>query len=89
MYSDYSNILAEKIIQDSIKNVDLLKDTLVKLTNNTLIEMEDRYNCSKNGIEYDEFKQKRVSLKEKAKRVNELMKQIEMLDSKMKKFTLK
>ena len=89
MYNDYSNILAEKIIQDSIKNVDLLKDTLVKLTNNTLIEMEDRYNCSKNGIEYDEFKQKRVSLKEKAKRVNELMNQIEMLDSKMKKFTLK
>ena len=89
MYNDYADILIEKIIQDGIKNVNLLKNSLIELTNNTLIEIEDRYNCSKNGIEYDEFKQKRVSLKEKAKRVNELMNQIEMLDSKMKKFTLK
>lgn len=89
MYNDYADILIEKIIQDGIKNVNLLKNSLIELTNNTLIEIEDRYNCSKNGIVYDEFKQKRVSLKEKAKKVNELMSQIDMLDSKIKKFTLK
>lgn len=89
MYNDYADILIEKIIQDGIKNANLLKNSLIELTNNTLIEIEDRYNCSKNGIVYDEFKQKRVSLKEKAKKVNELMSQIDMLDSKIKKFTLK
>ena len=89
MYNDYADILIEKIKQDGIKNINLLKNSLIELTNNTLIEIEDRYNCSKNGIVYDEFKQKRVSLKEKAKKVNELMSQIDMLDSKIKKFTLK
>ena len=89
MYNDYADILIEKIIQDGIKNVNLLKNSLIELTNNTLIEIEDRYNCSKNGIEKNKFKKKRVSLKEKAKKVNELMSQIDMLDSKIKKFTLK
>ena len=60
MYNDYADILIEKIIQDGIKNVNLLKNSLIELTNNTLIEIEDRYNCSKNGIVYDEFKQKVV-----------------------------
>ncbi len=87
MYKDYANILAEKITQDGIKNLNLLDESLKDLTNNTLEELEERYNCQKNGIVYDEFKEKRAALKEKAKKINYLMSQIDMIDKKISKIT--
>lgn len=87
IYKDYIDILVEKISQDGANNLNLLDESLNDLTNNILQEVEDRYNCQKNGTIYDEFKEKRAALKEKAKKINDLMSQIEVIDKKINKIT--
>lgn len=80
--SKNSDILTEKFIQDGMKNMISLNESLFNLSNSILNEAEARFNCQVRGIVYDELKEKRDNVREKAKRVADLIYQISSLEAK-------
>ena len=80
--SKNSDILTEKFTQDGIKNMNSLNDSLEELSNSIIKEAEVRFNCQVNGTVYDELKEKRKVVMQKAKKLEDLMYQINSLESK-------
>ena len=85
--SKNSDILTEKFTQDGIKNINSLNSSLDELSNKILDEAEIRYNCEISGKVYDELKEKRDSVRQKALKLQDLMYQIKSLDVKAKQIT--
>ena len=85
--SKNSDILTEKFTQDGIKNINSLNSSLDELSNKILDEAEIRYNCEISGQVYDELKEKRDSVRQKALKLQDLMYQIKSLDVKAKQIT--
>lgn len=81
--SKHSDILAEKFIQDGMKNIISLNESLTNLSYNILNEAEARYNCQLSGKLYDELREKRDIVREKAKNLAQLVYQINNLESKI------
>lgn len=82
--SKNSDILTEKFTQDGLKNIKLLNESLDELSGKILTEAEVRYNCEISGEVYDELKEKRDSVRQKAQKLQELMYQIKSIDVKSK-----
>lgn len=80
--SKNSDILTEKFTQDGIKSMTSLNESLNALSSNILDEAEARYNCEVSGMIYDELKEKRDIIRQKAQKIQELMYQINSLDVK-------
>lgn len=80
--SKNSDILAEKLLQDGLKNITSLSTSLNELSDNILNEAEARYNCKMSGTVYDELKEKRNIIKEKAIKLENLIAQINSIDLK-------
>lgn len=80
--SKNSDILTEKFTQDGIKSINMLNESLKQLSDSILTEAEARYNCQANGTIFDELKEKRDAIKEKALRLKDLIYQINSIDIK-------
>ena len=85
--SKNSDILTEKFTQDGIKNINSLNDSLDELSEKILNEAEVRYNCDISGEVFDELKEKRDIVRQKALLLQDLMYQIKSLDVKAKQIT--
>ncbi len=84
--SKNSDILTEKFTQDGFKSISSLKVSLDELSSNILNEAEARFNCQLSGTVYDELKEKRDLVKNKAAKVKELIYQINSIDLKAGEF---
>lgn len=82
--SKNSDIITEKFTQDGIKNITSLNESLDELSEKILNEAELRYNCEISGQVYDELKEKREIVKQKALQLQDIMYQIKSLDVKSK-----
>ncbi len=82
--SKNSDIITEKFTQDGIKNITSLNESLDELSEKILNEVELRYNCEISGQVYDELKEKREIVKQKALQLQDIMYQIKSLDVKSK-----
>ncbi len=82
--SKNSDILTEKFTRDGLKNIKSLNESLDELSGKILTEAEVRYNCEISGEVYDELKEKRDSVRQKAQKLQELMYKIKSIDVKSK-----
>ena len=82
--SKNSDIITEKFTQDGIKNITSLNESLDELSEKILNEVELRYNCEISGQVYDELKEKREIVKQKALQLQDIMYQIKSLEVKSK-----
>ena len=80
--SKHSDILTEKFTQDGMKSVSLLSESLKQLSASILDEAEARYNCQASGMVFDELKEKRDVIKEKALKIRDVIYQINSIDVK-------
>ncbi|MBO5477881.1 MAG: hypothetical protein J6A15_09040 [Clostridia bacterium] len=80
--SKHSDILTEKFTQDGMKSVSSLSESLKQLSSSILDEAEARFNCQASGMVFDELKEKRDVIKEKALRIRDLIYQINSIDVK-------
>lgn len=80
--SKSSDILTEKIYQDSVKGANSLNQSLDNLSVNIINEAEARFFCELNGEKYDELKEKRETIRIKAQKLESIRKQILSLDLK-------
>ena len=85
--SKNSDILTEKFTQDGIKNISSLNSSLDELSEKVLNEAEIRYNCEISGEVFDELKEKRDSVRQKALQLQDLMYQIKSLDVKARQIS--
>lgn len=80
--SKATDILTEKLSQDRIKNYFSLNKELNDLSVNIINEAEARFKCDLNGTLFDELKEKRDSIRQKAQKLEDIRMQIASLDIK-------
>lgn len=80
--SQNSDILTEKITQDSMKSCNALNNSLDILSQNILNEAEARFKCQASGMIYDELSEKREIVKQKYEKIEDLIYQINNMDFK-------
>lgn len=80
--SKNSDILTEKFTQDGMRSFTSLNESLKQLSTSILNEAEARYNCQASGTIFDELKEKRDGVKEKALKIRDLIYQINSIDVK-------
>ena len=80
--SKATDILTEKLSQDRIKNYFSLNKELNDLSVNIINEAEARFKCDLNGTPFDELKEKRDSIRQKAQKLEDIRMQIASLDIK-------
>lgn len=87
--SKHSDILTEKFTQDGMRSVNSLGESLRQLSTSILDEAEARFNCQASGTIFDELKEKRDVIKEKALRIRDLIYQINSIDVKAEQISSK
>lgn len=81
-YPKYIDIFTEKVAQDGLNNLNKLNSDITNEYEHLVDEAEERYICKKNGVQYDELKDKKEELKAKIEKFKSLKQELDDLRTK-------